>query len=92
MIHDFYLTVAQLKVAIKDLPDTMSVVYERIEDSYFADNSDGTDLGSEGWGTIDFEDKEYSQHPRFAEDYTKKDDNIQETTGQEHQEYPTSDY
>lgn len=40
-----YLTVGQLKERIKDLPDDMPVLYQRIEDQYFA----------HGWKAIELE-------------------------------------
>lgn len=64
-MDDCYLTVGELKKKIKDLPDDMKVVYQRIDDHYFADCDDGTDLGSSGWDIIKFNHSE----PHFPDDY-----------------------
>lgn len=58
---EYYMTVGDLKKRLEDIPDTVKVVYQRIDDFYFNENH---------WEPIKIIDSEYSHR----EDYTPEDD------------------
>lgn len=64
-MEDHYLTVGQLREAIKDLPDTAKVYYERIEDVYFEKHN----WKPEKLIKSDFTEPEHNIHDEYIRAY-----------------------